>query len=914
MADLALLPILETKLHRPPVTPDLVCRGRLHERMNEALRTPLTLVSAPAGYGKSVLVGQWADSLEQPCAWLSLDEGDGEVAVFLAYVQTAVGRLLPEACAQTEALLQAPDLPPRPVLTRTLVNDLDAIETPFVLVLDDYHRIDDSAVNELLAELLEHPPRCLHVVIATRRDPALPLATLRARGQLTEMRLSDLEFALPETAAALKHISGISPGELALANLQRTVEGWAAGLRLVALALRHQEDPDGFLAEVSGDLQSVQDYLVGEVLGDQSPAMREWLLKTAILNRFCSRLCDAVCLPELPDEESEGIDIDGESFIAKLGQGGLFVIALDHRREWLRYHHLFQRLLQERLEREHGRQVIAALHARASRWLEEQGLLEEAIRHGLAAGEPALAADVLKKHGHEQMLQEQCSYLERLLGRLPPRVVDRDPMLLVFAGWTHQVRTRVPELAAVIERIDACLAGSALPAAESEGLAGCLDVLRAAHCTWTADISGVRELANRALQSMPPDFLRLRLMAILSLTVADLMSGRHREAVARLRSALAEGRFREGHPRGLLLAGFCCACWLQGRLPEMRQYAAQISEIGETSGVALDRAWGTSYGCASRYQRNDLEELQSLLKESVENPYQQHAVLFIDDAAILAYTYQAQGRAREARAVADRVVDHGLDAGSELILVNGKALRAEIAIRQGRLQEAAAWAESVELSASGVQFGFYVQELTLAHVLVGLSSPEDRRRARSVLSTLEESARAAGNRPVLIPVLALTAIMLDQQGEEAAALARLAEAISEATPGGCLRFFLDLGPPIANLLPRLARTDDAELIRDLLAAFEEEGEPAGEQEPAAASEKPPSGIGRPLLAEELTKREQQILELLAQRLSDKEIASTLFVSPATVNSHLKHLYQKLQVRSRRQAVAEGQALGILTRR
>ena len=898
------VPILRTKLYRPPVTPDLVDRRRLQELMDAALHKPATLVSAPAGWGKSVLVSQWAESLDRPVAWLALDASDSDVGVFLAYVLAAVRERIPDACGPTQEVLSAPKPPPASVLARSLVNDLDSIETPFVLVLDDYYRITCPEVHELVGILLAHPPRCLHMVMVTRRDPPLPLASLRGKGQLTDVRTLDLGFDLPEVAAVLK-LAGASASERALTHLDRVFEGWPAGLRLVILALRHQQDADDFLAGLGGDLPTVQEYLVGEVLADQPAGRRQWLLETSTLDRFCSRLCDAVCLPD-----DGAADIDGERFIEELQRGGLFSIALDVYGEWYRYHHLFQRFLYQHLVRERGPEEIARLHARASRWFGEEGLAEEAIGHALAAGDPVQAAGWVKKYGHELMLREQCTRLERWLGRLPPEVIDQDPMLLIFAGWTHQVRFRLPALAAALERIDARIEGT-LPPAESAGLAGALQGLRSMYSYLTLDFPQALASSTRAVELTPPELVRLRTMAILVRGSSRFhLTGRYQEAASILLAAVDEMGAGEIHSEALLNGGLCAVSWLAARFPEMAVYASRLAQLAKEDGVSQHRAWGSLYQAISRYLTNQLGPIEDRLEGMASNPYAQHTVSFLDAASVLAFTYQEEGRAAEANAVVDRLTSHGTETGSATVIRAGGALRAEIALRRERLSEAVAWARVFEAGPLELQWGFYLPELTLARVLIAQNTAGSRQRAEALLASLEGFARSSHNAAVLIPTLARHAILLDLQGDEAAALDKLTEAVAEAEPGRGLRFFLDLGPPMAGLLERLGRSSEAGFIGELLAAFEDARHRAAPDaaEPRAAEARPEPPVDL------LTGREQQVLEHLARRLSNKEIAAALGVSPATVNSHLKNLYQKLQVGKRRQAVAAAEALGLLARR
>ena len=379
------VPLIRTKLYRPQVTDQIVCRRRLHERMDLGLQMPLTVVAAPAGYGKSVLVSHWAEELERPCAWLSLNTSESDLRLFSDYLLAAVKSCFPKACAQSETVVRSPN----PIVIQTLgaclLNDLDEIDEDFVLVLDDYHRIErGSAVHDLLSFLLEHPPANLTLVITTRHDPPLPMASLRAKNMVTEIRLDDLRFSDPETAEMLGLATGKAFSDHARANLERQLEGWAAGLHLVSLAVRNTEDPDAFLESLHGGLPHTQEYLLQEVLNAQSSEVRDCLLKCSIFDRFCKQVFDAACTA---DSTPETTGLNGKEFVGLLQQSNLFVIPLDTEGEWFRFHQLFQDILRKQLERHAEPADITALHGRASVWFENQGLVEEAISHALAAGD-----------------------------------------------------------------------------------------------------------------------------------------------------------------------------------------------------------------------------------------------------------------------------------------------------------------------------------------------------------------------------------------------------------------------------------------------------------------------------------------------------------------------------------------------
>src|SRR5438874_1464422 len=415
-------PILATKLYIPPPRPNVVLRPRLLERLNEGLHRKLTLISAPAGFGKTTLVSEWAAFVQRPTAWLSLDEGDNDPIRFLTYLVAAVQTIADGVLGTLsggQVMLQSPQPPPTESILTTLLNDLTTIQDPFVLVLDDYHVIDAKAVDQTLTYLVEHLPPQMHLVIATREDPQLPLARLRARSHLTELRAADLRFTASDAAEFLTQVMGLSLSASDIAALEDHTEGWIAGLQLAALSMQGHQDVPGFIRAFAGDHRYIVDYLVEEVLQRQPEPVRSFLLQTAILDRLNGPLCDAVTGQE-----------EGTARLEALERGNLFVVPLDDKRHWYRYHHLFADVLSAHLMAEQPDQV-ATLHRRASAWYEQHGSASDAIRHALAAADFARAADLVELGVLAMLRSRQEATLLGWLKVLPDEVLRCRPVLSV---------------------------------------------------------------------------------------------------------------------------------------------------------------------------------------------------------------------------------------------------------------------------------------------------------------------------------------------------------------------------------------------------------------------------------------------------------------------------------------------------
>jgi LuxR family maltose regulon positive regulatory protein len=410
------VPILSTKLHRPPVDRSHVHRPHLLEQLDQRRSRPLTLVSAPAGYGKSVLIHSWVESCDITSAWVSLDKNDNDLRTFTTYFVAAVKTLFSGACRNTQALLNASDLPPIAILVANLLNELDLIEQSFIVVLDDFHLIEDESVLDLIIKLLRHPPRTMHLVLIGRQDPAVSISTLRAQGFVTEIRTQDLRFNELETATFLELVLGTQVDSVTTTALQKKTEGWVTGLRLAALSMRHRGGLDLKLLKLQADSQYVMEYLFTEVLSRQPPEIRQYLLGTAILDRFCAPLCEAVCAP---GAEPFTCDTGGYEFISWLKKENMFLIPLDAENRWFRFHHLFQKLLFNQLKRHFSSEDINALHAQASAWFTENGLIDEAFRHALAAGDVNGAAQLVGQNRQAELNADRWYVLEKWLSMLP---------------------------------------------------------------------------------------------------------------------------------------------------------------------------------------------------------------------------------------------------------------------------------------------------------------------------------------------------------------------------------------------------------------------------------------------------------------------------------------------------------------
>ena len=912
-----MLTLIRTKLQRPRLPGDLVPRRRLLDRLNAGLDRKLTLISAMAGTGKSTLLAQWLQECPQPSAWVSLDEHDNDMVIFVSYLIGAIRTVLPGACADTWALLKASHSPPFHVLTTSLVNELDEACTAqapqaargggsssalppkcLILALDDYQTITEPEIHKLVSALLQHLPQNVHLALASRSDPPLPLPQLRARGELTEFRFVDLRFTPAEADAFLQEAVGREVSAGAVALLAEKAEGWIVGLRLAALSMRVLSDDKAFAQRFRGTSNAlIVEYLLSEVLARQSPEIQDFVLRTSVLDRFCAPLCQV--LTEIPALRSQEI-------IDRIAGANLFVIPLDQEGKWYRYHHLFRDLLRPRLAQQYGTTVVSELRALAGAWYADNGLIDEALDHLLAANQWTAAADLVARHRTEMLNQARWSRLERWLHRFSPDVIDRYPDLLILRTWLLYHQTRHAELPASLERLEASLARVALAPDTLDHLQGEMAAVRSLLAYLAVDAQATIRHAQSSLEKTRPDLWIVRSLARLTLAAALQMKGDLQGAYAAIYDGFAHEKVSSPAFTATLLVTACNVHWIAADLQGLAQAAGQCIASSQGAESPEMGNYGHYHLACVRYQHNDLAGAERHFSTVWKQPYVNYGDCLLYGACGLVLTYQAQGRPQEARAAAQSAVDFMLETGNTTLLPQAQAFQAELALMQGRIAAAGRWAAQFDppppLSAV---YGAFSPHLTLVKIWLAQNTPASRKQAAGLLSRLEAFFASTHNHRFLIETLALQALLRAAEGDEPAALTALQQAITLAEPAEFIRLFVDLGPSMARLLDQLRHQGVAPAyIARILAAFEKKDTVTGERGQAR-------GAQDTSLVDPLTPRELEVLALLAGHLTNRQIAEELVISPGTVKTHTLRIYRKLDVRGRQQAVARAQELNIL---
>ena len=934
--------ILATKLYIPPPRPKIVLRPRLIERLKEGLSAgrKLTLISAPAGFGKTTLVSEWIVNCGMLVTWLSLDEGDNDAIRFLTYLIAALQKIAANIGESVLSVLQTPQPPATDTILTTLLNEITAVQDNFVLVLDDYHLLDAKPVDNALIFLLEHLPPQMHLVMTTREDPHLPLARLRARGQLTELRAADLRFTPSEAAEFLNQLMGLNLSAEVVAALETRTEGWIAGLQLAALSMQGHQDTTSFVQSFTGSHHFVLDYLVEEVLQQQSESIQTFLLCTSILDRLCSPLCDAVlCSPSR--------SASGQETLEYLEHANLFIVPLDNERRWYRYHHLFADVLRMHLIAEQPDQV-SALHRRASEWYEQNGSATDAIRHALAAKDFERAATLIERTvpGMRRNRQEATVTELGWLKALPDELVRFRPVLSVDYAYALFGSGELDSVEAWLRDAERWLEASDMhtrPESPTVGmvvvdekefrrLPGMIALLRTAQALARGDMPETVKNAQRVLDLAPEDDFLMLGGATSTLGLAAWASGdleiacrMTSEGIANVRRA---GYISPAIGGAITLADIQIA---QGHLYEAMTTYERALQWATTPGVPVLRGAADMHvGMSSlHYEHNDLKTAtQHLLTSQAlgelaglpQNPYRWRA---------------AMARIREVQGDLDGALNL-LDQAERLYEGNFSpnvrpiaARKTRVWVAQGRLDEALGWAREQGLSAENeLSYLHEFDHITLARVL--LARYQSDCADRSILETmgllerLLNAAKDGGRTGSVIEILKLQAIAYLAQGDLPAALLPLQRALVLAEPEGYVRMFLDEGSSMRQLLREasareiMPRQGLPNYTDKLLAAFEAEKQPLLAASPGKSEDKPdPSPAllegyrdGEPLI-EPLSQRELKILQLINQGLSNREIGERLFLALDTVKGYNRRIFDKLQVQSRTEAIARARELDLL---
>lgn len=931
------LPMLATKLYIPPPRHKVVLRPRLIERLNEGLHSKLTLVSASAGFGKTTLVSEWLAVCGRPAAWLSLDEGDNEPTRFLTHLFAALKTIEVNIGEGVFALLQSPQPPSIESILTVVLNEINTVTNDFILVLDDYHDIDAITIDHALTFLLEHLPPQMHLVIITREDPNLSLARLRVRGQLTELRVADLRFTSFEAAAFLNQVMGLSLSSEDIAILETHTEGWIAGLQLAALSMQGTKDATSFIQSFTGSHHFVLDYLVEEVLQQQSESVQAFLLHTSILDRLCGPLCDAVLLDS---------SVSGQETLTYLERANLFIVPLDNDRRWYRYHHLFGDLLRQRVNQSiassngnERKAVVAELHKRASVWYEDNGLEIEAFHHAVAANDVERASRLVEGEGMPLHIRGGVTPVLKWLKSLPPAVLDARPSLWVMYASALVIAGQPTGIEQKLQAAEAALHGAKLDD-KTRDLIGLIASTRATLALLvitgqsTAGVEQILQAAEAALQVTEPDDKTNDLVGLITPMQATLAISQHQVEIIIAQSLRS---LEYLHPDNLPVRTAATwmlghACQLKGdRVAAIQAYTDAISisqkleyniiTIAATIGLGnVQEGENQLYLAALTYRRvlqlagdppqpvtseahlglarifyewNDMNSAEQHAQESLRLAKQiENTDRFVSCEVFLARLKFAQGDLAGSVAIIVKAGDFVRQHNFVYRMPEIAAAQVITLLHQGNRAAAAHLAQT--------------HELPISQARVDLARG-DTSAALAALELLQVQVEAKDWKDEQLKVMVLKAVALYMHGVKDEALQLLAAALTQAEKGGFIRIFVDEGTLMAELLTEAARHGIMpDYIGKLLAVFEAEKRKSEDK----SDQSRPAPFAQPLI-EPLSERELNILQLIAQGLSNREISERLFLALSSVKGHNQNIFGKLEVQRRTEAVARARELGLL---
>jgi LuxR family maltose regulon positive regulatory protein len=885
--------ILATKLYIPPLRSNLVSRSRLLDLLFQGSSRKLTLISAPAGYGKTTLLSEWISQSTYLTCWLSLDARDNDLKRFLKYFIIALQQVENDLGKEVLSTLQSSQPLETEVLLTHLVAEIDAVSQPFIFVLDDYHVITESDIQQILIFLLNHQPRQMHLIISSRADPPWPLSRLRVRDDVLEIRSHDMRFTTEETAAFLNQFMGLALSPEDIAALEKRTEGWIAGLQMAAISMRGREDLAGFIQSFTGSHRFVMDYLMEEVLNQQSPEFRDFLLKTSILERLTGPLCDSVV----------GIQ-NSQSILLDLDQKNLFLISLDDQRQWYRYHQLFTDLLRNHLQQTQP-DIVRDLHQKAGSWYDENGLFPDAVHHALAANDIERIVQLTDELAVYEMDYGELDAFMVWLDRLPERTVLEYPWLLVARSWAFFNTGNYEATETSLDEIERLLATQPFSDDLKIRIQGHVAAIRSYIAEVRDDMALGIQKAEDALALLPERDLKLRSFVAIRWANCIVGFGEFDKAIQAYKEAgEASKLIGDGHLAITALSEMATVQMFAGKLQQAIESIADIKFYAETLAQKDGRrlpAMGILYRHVSHIKRelNELLEAEYYANEAVKICQQW------GEKETLLYGLAALNRVQFAQKKFDEV-DQNFEkilqmAGqiSPLTVTFFQNWKIHFQLMRGKTEEAEKWARDLGLTPDDeFDYASRFEYQNLAHLMVVKGNYN---QALIITNALVKVATDVCDQVCTIPHKVLQALILDKLSKTDKAMLAMEEALALARAEGYVRSILDEGEAVGELLRKaIAQGVEVDYARMLLTALEEESKPSiPEQRPSAR------------LVDPLSDRETEVLRLLVTDLTSPEIADELIVSVSTVRSHIKNIYSKLDVHSRHEAVTKARDLGIL---
>jgi LuxR family maltose regulon positive regulatory protein len=866
-------PLLMTKLNMPQLRPKRVFRSALIDLLNGGLSGKLTLVSAPAGYGKTTMILEWLSQCpgEYRMGWISLDENDNDPVQFLAYIIAAVGQSISGFGETVRSLLQSPQPPPGEVILTALLNEIAGIPSPFILILDDYHTIHTPAIHKLMANWLEHQPTTIHLVLISREDPLLPIARLRARGYLTEIRQDDLRFSHHECLELLQNMMGIAISDQEVAALERRTEGWITGLQLAAISLQNHKDSGRFIREFTGSSRYILDYLIDEVFAHQSESTQKFLVKTSVLERLSGPLCQAVTGQDDSLERLEALE-----------QVNLFIIPLDQTRTWYRYHRLFSELLRNRLRRTEM-YSLAELHNRASQWFLQNDFVSEGIQHAIAAQNWERVMQILTQVNDEMLKRGETTTLVRWYGSIPREVLIKDPQSCLDYSWPLILTGHYQEATELLDHLEKI-------SQENPTFLGEIMTAQAFIARATGQHAHMVNRSERARRLLPKESVVSRGIVAINLGLAYWHRGKMQATEEVLVEAIQASQ-ASGNQYALITAII-----LQGRVLAVK---GKLKAAAEKYQQAIESGRGIPINALAHldmsalyFEWNQLEEAEPHLQKAFDlsrrgqNEEFEVACWMMESNIQLA---KGNGQAAQnALNLAQALTDTGKI--PSLTVSRFEMAKLRFALAQDDLVTTHPLYDNLAEDIDSHNFCRFTNLIKAKLML----TQNQHKKARFYLADLASTAQGEGWQYALISIRAHQALVAETEQK---AVNYLEEALNLAQPEGFLRIFVDTGVGLTPILHQAARFGIKPVyIGRILSALQSN-----------------QGVERSIkrLAEPLSERELEVLHLIVAGLSNREIAQNLVISLGTAKTHVHNIYSKLNVRNRAHAIARAREIDLV---
>ena len=893
--------ILQTKLNRPRIMDDYIMRQKIIDELENNFTKPLSVISAGAGYGKSVTVSEWLEQSAYMNTWLSLDKEHNDFRIFLFYLNASINKIFPDAMQETGALLNAGTLPPFDVIFNSFINEICNIEQDFILVLDDFQMLNDKEVFRFFDQWLRFPPPNVHLSMITRRDPPLNINKLRNSGRMIEIRMDDLCFSPEEILELFKNLLDVELSDKSIKLLQDKTEGWVIGLRLASMTIKDEEDVEKILAAFEDNMDSVSDYLISEVLSKQPDYIMEQLINSSVLNRFCAELIDEVIPVKIKDKQKGA---NGSQLIQWLLSSNMFIISLDNEQQWFRYHHLFQELVQNQLRKLRTIKEISKIHNRAGKWFEKNDFIAEAIEHSIKAKNIDQAIQIIDDNWEDTFDKDHWYVVVGWLKLIPEEVIVKSCNLLLARLWIAQKQHRGQDILAIIELIELC--GGKLSNTETGYLAfaNCMSSL------FKGEIKKALSFAEQALELIPKKHYIFRADTYGWWTAIMQISGKGEQAVQTAKKALKninptgepiQLARRTIHPNFIYI--------LNADLPSVKKNTKAFFKLPGNSPYMVAFGW---YFCgAIDWWSYKIQDVISDFDNTIKYQYQCRPRIVIEAYICKALALQELKQPMDAKEALNKGIQFAIDSDDPVNIALMASGQVRLNLLQGELGTAEKWLTSTKHIGLEATMFWWVEipAITQCRVLIALGTPESIDEALIKLKEFENFSKSVYNNLRVIEVLALQTQAYTKAKKKEEALKSLTKALNLAADGDFIRPFIENGNDLHALYLSLKEEGvQPKFVEEILTEIEKNVGVKG-KDPSPKHED--NGQSLQDLSIPLTRKEFEILQLISEGYRNREIADKLFNSEETIKKHVSNMFQKLDVHNRLSLVSKAREFGML---